>query len=128
MVWTDGKTSFLTLNKEKMENFFIDNEFYDDLCSYMESRELEEDNIPDDWSELAVYGDLQPMYKFDLDWIFDRLNEERDDEEGNGGGALIKIFNDNINFDAINEAMPKFWYATKNKFVITKQDLLDYCN
>lgn len=111
-----------------MENFFIDDEFFSDLESYMNSRDIDEDNIPDDYSEGAVYGDLQRMYNFSIDWIFDRLNEERDDEEGNGGEKLTKILNDNINFDAINEAMPKFWYATKNKFVISKQDLLDYCN
>jgi len=111
-----------------MENFFIENEFFSDFCDYMDSRDLEEDNIPDDWSEMAVEGKLEPMFDFSLDWIMDRLNEERDDENGNGGEKLIKIFEKHIDFNSINEAMPGFWYATKNKFMITKQDLLDYCN
>lgn len=112
-----------------MENFFIDDVFYDDLCSYMDDRDLEEDNIPDDWSEMAVESKLEPIFDFTLDWIFDRLNEERerDDENGNAGKRLVKLLEKHIDFKAINEGMPKLYYVTKNKFEITKQDLLDYC-
>lgn len=111
-----------------MENFFIDDEFFSDFTEYMESRELDEINIPDDHSEMAIEGELQPMYKFDLDWIFDRLDEERDDENNNASDKLIELLKKNIDFEAINAGMPKLYYGTKKKFVITKQDLIDYCN
>lgn len=110
-----------------MENFFIEDEFYDDLCSYMEAHDLEEDNIPDDWSEMANETKLEPMFDFSMDWIFDRINEERDDENGSAGERLVKILEKHIDFKAIQEEMPKLYYATKVKFEITKQDLLDYC-
>lgn len=110
-----------------MENFFIEDQFFSDFCDYMESRELKEDNIPNDWSEMAFEAELQPMYNFSIDWIFDRLNEERDDEDGNAGERLSKLLEKHIDFKAINEGMPKLYYVTKNKFEITKDDLLDYC-
>lgn len=111
-----------------MENFFIDDQFFSDLCEYMESRELEEDNIPDDWSEVAIEGDLQPMLIFNIDWIFDRIDEERDDENNNSSEKLIGLFKKHIDFDAINNEMPKLYYPTRKKFDITKRVLLDYCN
>ena len=111
-----------------MENFFIDDEFFSDFCSYMESRDFEEDNIPDDWSEMAIEGELQPMCDFSMDWIFDRLDEDRDDENGIAGERLVSLLEKHIDFKAIETGMPKLYYGTKRKFEITKQDLLNYCS
>lgn len=112
-----------------MENFFWEDEFYRDLeeliCDISEEDDLSD--LEDDWEIVVNHSKLEPMFNFNLGWIMNRVEEERDNEEGTGYEKLCKILKENINFVKINEDMPKFYYSdNKSKEVITKKDLLEW--
>ncbi len=109
------------------EVFFWNDEFCYDLDKIFEYLEEEYGkDIPDDWSDTIIEAELQPVFKISIDWIMDRINEERFDEEGKPWDKVVNVLNKYIDFDKINEEMPKLYYQTRKKVVITKQDLIDY--
>ena len=51
----------------------------------------------------------------------DRFSEEPYDQQK----EIIKILDDRINWDEINDLLPKLWYPNSTKIVFTKQELID---
>lgn len=116
-----------------MQNFFIDEKFYSDIDDFF-SREIDGEykddlsDMEDDWSIEAVETDLEPIFKFNIEWITDRIDVERfpEDDDDRMSNKLEKLLESNINFDAINASMPKLHYTNHRKtFWITKHDLLE---
>lgn len=114
-----------------MENFLIDDRFYseiedliDDVLDWEGVDEL--DQLDDDWSIQACETELEPMYKISLNQIWNMLDSDRLPENSDFVETqLDKLLQKYINFDAINEGMPKLYYPKrKGEFTITKKDLL----
>lgn len=111
-----------------MENFFIDENFYSDLQDLIEDISQEDDlsDLGDDWKVQCAEGILQPVTELSAYSIIDSIPIERLGEDDKVFYCVRDFLNKAINFNSINEAMPKFYYAEGNDFTITKQDLLDY--
>lgn len=113
-----------------MDNFFYDDEFYSELGDLLEDLEIGEDNaplLPDDYCLNCVASVKEPIFELNADWIGERIDEERFPEESEDISTRIqKVLNANIDFEKVNAALPKLYYPTKEKFKITKQNIIEY--
>ena len=109
------------------ESFFIDDEFYDDIYHYAESMDGEIEDLEDDWAIQVTACELQPLVTLTPDWIVERICEERFSEDNSDQEyeKIIKALKQCIDFDKLNSLMPKLNYATREKYFITKTDLLE---
>lgn len=115
------------------EYFFVDERFYTDVFDLVEDIKYWEDiddisELPDEYKIEVTGSKLEPMFVFDLQHVLDTLSEDRMPfESERTENELIKVLKDNINFDAINENMPKLYYEDRsNRCYITKQDIINY--
>lgn len=114
-----------------MENFIYNDKFYSDLgdlCDDIFETGKEISELPDDWAITCLETNIEPIVKFSLDWIFDRIDEDRFPENESDDRTVTKvqkILSEYINFEKINELMPKLYYEGNKKFNITKKHLLD---
>lgn len=113
-----------------MENFFYNDEFYSDLDWLMDVLEIDETSVhdlEDDWEIECYESTLEPLFRLDYEWIIDHIDEERWTEDAEESIKVKKILEKHINFDAINDEMPKLYYGNeRKKFTITKADLIEY--
>ena len=115
-----------------MENFFEDGKFYTDIEDFIYKvfdgdeeriRELEEDAVFE-----CKGSKLEPIIDFSSQWITDRIDDDRFSENNSGteNEKITKVLDENIDFKKITNLLPKLYYENyKDKFTITKQDLLD---
>lgn len=115
-----------------IENFFEDGEFYTDLEDFIykvfdgeeeQVRELEEDAVFE-----CKGSKLEPIIDFTSQWITERIDDDRFSENNseNEYEKITKVLDENIDFKKITNLLPKLYYENyKDKFSITKQDLLD---
>ena len=115
-----------------MENFFEDGKFYTDIEDFIYKvfdgdeeriRELEEDAVFE-----CKGSKLEPIIDFSSQWITDRIDDDRFSENNSGteNEKITKVLDENIDFKKITDLLPKLYYENyKDKFTITKQDLLD---
>lgn len=116
-----------------MENFFYNDEFYPDiecLVSYLGIYEENVNELDDNYSIKVELSNLEPIFsKIDASYICqlladdeeDRLTENFDEEE-----EIMKALNESIDFIALNEKIPKYYYRANNFATITKSDLVEY--
>jgi hypothetical protein len=112
-----------------MENFFYSNKYYSDLDELLDDLDLSEDGIselPDDYLLDCRRANLEPIITLSVDWIGDRIDEERFSEDADEVEEIQKILSSNIDFEKINSLMPKLYYESREKFKITKADLIEY--
>ena len=109
------------------ESFFIDDEFYHDILHYAESMDGEIEDLEDDWTIQVTACELQPLVTFTPDWIAERIDEERFSENNSEQECdrIIKALKECVDFDKLNSLMPKLNYGTREKYFITKSDLLE---
>ena len=114
-----------------MENFFYNNDFYTDLEDFIEKVFDDESEIADldnDKLYLCKGSKLEPILSLSAEWIAERIDEDRFSENNSDGEIeeISEILESNIDYEKINSLMPKLYYENyKDKFTITKQDLLD---
>lgn len=104
------------------------NDGISDLLEYL-CQDYEEDlsDLPDDWTAKIELTRLEPMIKFDKEWILERINDERIDEEGNALEKFAKILDKHKQaLDVIAVEVPKLYYGINKYITITKQDLLNH--
>lgn len=106
---------------ELNENFFSD---VTELAEYLEYEFL---IGQDDYYTIEVYNcDLESIGVLDAEVLALRVfDEDRFSEDATEYEDLVKIFNENIDFEKINNLLPKMWYPSGNKVVFTKQELLE---
>ena len=117
--------------KRDMENFFYNDNFYSDIESFIEDifedvSEIQE--LEDDKEYMCKGSTLEPILKLSAEWIAERIDDERFSENNNENEVekIMKVLSGNIDFDKINALFPELYYENyKDKFTITKQDLLD---
>ena len=115
-----------------MENFFEDGKFYTDIEDFIYKvfdgdeeriRELEEDAVFE-----CKGSKLEPIIDFSSQWITDRIDDDRFSENNSGteNEKITKVLDENNKNKKITNLLPKLYYENyKDKFTITKQDLLD---
>lgn len=113
-----------------MENFFYNNDFYNelsDLCNYMNWDEEEINSFEDDFKLEVNQSRLEPMFKIDSEWITERIPEHRFSEQDGDSEVtkIMKILDNNIDFNKINSLIPKAYYSTRIKHYFSKKDLLE---
>jgi len=114
-----------------MENFFYNDDFYNDVDSFIHENFEGLDEIlglEDDKQFHCTGSVLQPIITLSSYWITDRIDDDRFSENGVDEECIKinKILDENIDYDKINSLLPKLYYENrKDKFTITKQDLLD---
>ena len=114
-----------------MENFFYNDNFYSDLDSFIHENfddEGEISELEDNKEYLCKGSTLEPIIPLSAKWIVNRIDDERFSENNNDQECekIISILDSNIDYEKINSLIPKLYYEnTKDKFTITKQDLLN---
>ena len=114
-----------------MENFFYNDNFYSDMESFIHENfddESEIAELDDDKLFLCKGSKLEPILKLSAEWIAERIDDDRFSENNIDGEVeeISEILEKNIDYGKINSLMPKLYYENyKDKFTITKQDLLD---
>jgi hypothetical protein len=115
-----------------IKNFFEDGNFYTNLEDFIykvfdgekeQIEELEHDTIFN-----CKSSKLEPILSLSAEWISERIDDDRFSENNNDGEIekIFKVLENNIDYENINSLMPKLYYENhKDKFTITKQDLLD---
>ncbi|HWY09702.1 MAG TPA: hypothetical protein VN026_00180 [Bacteroidia bacterium] len=116
---------------ENTENFLYNDEFYtdlDQLIDYVEDNECKIEDLEDDWEIEVELTAKEGIVKLDAKWITDKIDDERLSEDGDEIERATKILNKYVDFNLINELMPKLFYPSGEKVVLTKEDLLEYKN
>ncbi len=110
-----------------MENFFYDDEYYHSIEDLIDENDLEDliQDAPDDWKIEVYQGIEQPAIKLSVDWIIDRISAENLTNDGDVWEEVERVLSRNIDFERINARMPRLWFISREKHVITKQDILD---
>lgn len=119
-----------------MENFFYEEYFCSSIEDLICRLDLEDDeidikNLPEDWSVKIELTDLEPVHTFgekDVDRLLDNIYEDRLTEDGDELGPIRNALIKYIDFEKINAEVPNLYYPNGKKEIITKQDLLEYCN
>lgn len=72
------------------------------------------------------YCELRPIEQFDGWSIADRVDDERfsEDNDADERDRIAQILNENVDWDKINELIPKLWYPSKRKGEVTREELL----
>lgn len=112
-----------------MENFFFNDEFMSDIDSLLHQIGIDEDDVsslPDDWSKECFESEERPIVKLSADYILRMIDEGNFSENGydDESAKIAAILNENIDWKKINELIPTLFYPTRNKFYITKADLM----
>lgn len=113
-----------------IENFFYNDKFYSDIEEFMLDLEIDEETIEDaaDFYR-CKFGQLEPLFVLDADWILERIDEERFSENQNDKEyKKIEEALSQIDFAKVNEKIPQMWYESYEKFEITKADLYEALN
>ena len=115
-----------------MENFIEieSGTFFNDLSDLIDTLSFKTDvlTVNDLSNTLTINCQqcvLEPVAVIDADWILERIDEERWPEDNDYVYERALKDLGKLNFDTINEKMPKLYYPIGEKFTITKQDLID---
>ena len=114
------------------ENFFNDGEFYTDLEDFIykvfDGEKQQITQLENDAVFECKGSKLEPLINFSSEWITERIDDDRFSENNSDDeyGKIAKVLDENIDFKKIFDLLPKLYYENyKDKFTITKQDLLD---
>lgn len=105
--------------------FFYNEKHFSDIAEFAEDMTEEEINQmkEDDTYQVSVAKE-EPIFQLSVDWVVSRF-EDRFTEDGDDYSQTRKILEDNIDFAKLNSLIPKLLYESREKMVITKQDLLE---
>jgi hypothetical protein len=127
----------LNKNKNIMENFFIEDNFFSDLESLIDHYDWDENDVaalPDDWSIKVGETSPEKIFEFDMETIVDAIVEitdrweERFPEDSDNTFEKIKAaIKQGVDLEKINAALPQLWYLNGKELIITKADLVEHC-
>ena len=85
------------------------------------------ESLADDWTAKVELTALEPMIKFDKDWILSHIDDERIDEDEASLRSLENILDEYKDvLEEIATRIPNLYYGTCRYITITKQDLLTH--
>ena len=107
---------------------FFNDRYYDELHDIILELELDAYDIlqlPEDYTLVAYETDLETIQELNAKLILDAIDEDRFPENADSTcREILKILNDNIDFEKINSLLPKLYYESSRKIIITKADLI----
>jgi hypothetical protein len=115
--------------KEKIpENFFYNDTYYhnlEDLASDCEDMMKE---VSDDEEIEIGLSDEAPIVQLSPSWILDRINEDAfcEDTYERDSEKIKKILEKNIDFQKLNEEIPKLFYGNNKTLKIRIGELKTY--
>lgn len=120
-----------------LSSFFVDDIFYSDIEDFLEDYDIyTEDNgldfgvLDDDWTCKIYFTKLQYMFQLNEQRLFDILynaHEDRFSDDDEDDGRIIRALKECIDFDKLNSKIPKYYYPTGKPYILTKQELINYC-
>ena len=109
--------------------------FYDGLYDFLETevdtfdeKEIQEyvEELPESYKLTLNGTKVEPIFELTADWILERVADERWTEEGAEISKVERLLEKYINFDAINQEMPRLYYEDRlNKITYTKEDIIN---
>jgi len=120
------------LNDKKMKNFFHgEDRFCVNLYDLADVLCIDKDNVnkfADDFCVKVELSTLEPIFKVDADSICQLLadaNEDRLSEDEFEGENVLKALKESIDFEKLNNLLPKKYYPNGQFAYVTKADLID---
>lgn len=124
--------SITYLDSPKIENFFIEGEFYSNIEQYVDNMDfdsMEDMMLDDNWRIQVELADKEPIFKVNLydiaDDLYDR-NEERFPADNTTFYKVKNVLEDFIDIDSINKNLPKLYYPNGTFAHITKEDIFNH--
>ena len=121
---------------ELPENFFWNEYFCTDIDHLLMHLEIEEEDfseLEDDYMIECESTTLEKMFVIDKAFVLDSLTnatdcwEDRFPEDSDDlFDKIKKAIESSIDIDKLNEGIPSLYYPNGVKFLITKQDLINY--
>lgn len=102
-------------------------DYYSDRASEKDTR-FHITELEDDWSVICTLPEYQKP-NLDIDELAEMLAEKSQIHEDfleSFDKHVKALLKKHIDFQKLNAEMPEYYYEGKEKFIITKQDLLDY--
>jgi hypothetical protein len=120
------------------ENFFVEDEFYNDIEDYLIARDLEMEDIeklPDDYKVEIMLSKLEPIFQLKRDWVIgvvvgatDTFDDRFPEENEHIFKQIENAVNLSIDIDKLNSLLPSLYYPGGEDSFLTKQDLIDASN
>lgn len=113
-----------------MENFFYDDMFCSDLEDLANIFDVDENNVnelDEDWRVLVQMSNLETIFKVNANLLCRLLvdsNEDRFSFDFSEESKVIKALEKTIDFEKLNEALPRLYYPKNDYETITKSDLV----
>jgi hypothetical protein len=116
-----------------MENFFLEDKFYRDLSELADNFSEEDiEEMADDTEWTAEGSDLEPIFELSTEFILNVIGDYFEDRFPENSEAIEKqieaAINSAIDFEKLNNSLPKLYYANCEMFQITKADLVRLLN
>lgn len=106
--------------------YAIDDNFFDEIQDIAEHFGYEFlIQQPVDFTMEAYECDLEFIIQLDGESISECIDDERLSEDGDEKEDVAKMLDANIDFDKINALMPKLWYPSNRKIVLTRDELIN---
>lgn len=107
------------------DRFYNDiNEIIDDIIDW-EGKELEE--LPDDYTIEVGLCTLEPIFQLNSEKLQEILLdsfEDRSSEDGDEWDKVESVLQKHINFEALNNDIPKLWFPNGETEIFTKDELI----
>ncbi len=115
-----------------MENFFYYDSFCMDLDKLADLCDIDEDNVndlKDDWQVKVELSDLEPIFNVDAENLCQLLadaNEDRLSVDFDEEKKVLKALKETIDFDKLQDALPKLYYPNNKFKSITKSNMVEW--
>lgn len=123
-----------------MENFFINDNYCNDLEDLIRHLDLEDDGsveaLPEDWQQSVEIAKLEPIFQIDEKFLVDTITSAVDKWEDRFPDPdfddawifreIKKAITQSIDVNKLNSLLPKLYYPSNEFETIYKQDLLEY--
>ena len=101
-------------------------EDFSDLVEDLDVESLEEGDIIE-----CEDCSLEPIMQLDADKLLDCTEsywEERTSENGDEYEKILKVFEDNLDFEKLNSLLPKLWYPNGKEIIFTYEQIIEEYN
>lgn len=101
-------------------------EDFSDLVEDLDVESLEEGDIIE-----CEDCSLELIMQLDADKLLDCTEsywEERTSENGDEYEKILKVFEDNIDFEKLNSLLPKLWYPNGKEIIFTYEQIIEEYN
>lgn len=118
------------------ENFFYKGEFYSDIDEFLEYCGIDVESISethDDYSFEFIKGKEEKIFALTQEFVVNAIFEQTDKFEDRFPEDSDRVFKqiedaikESVDIIKLNDLLPSLYYPTKEKFTVTKQDLIKH--